>query len=278
MSKRGLPSSFKLRHDMHYVEQLSSKTGWAPVGKMIPIDRLAPNPNQPRTELGDLTELIDSIKEKGVLEPLLVRPSDVGGRYMIIAGERRYRASLEAGLTEMPCVELDVDDRGVAEISLIENLQRKDLNAFEEADGLQALAERFGYTHEEIARKIGKSRSSITEALSLASMPEDVRQLCRRADISSKSLLLQVVRQPSVEEMTSLVVKISSSGMTRDDVRKARKGGDPEPARGYVHKYSPKGSSFSVTVKFRKSRVGRSDIEAALQDALNYLVEGESEA
>ncbi|MGH9824238.1 MAG: ParB/RepB/Spo0J family partition protein [Blastocatellia bacterium] len=277
MSKRGLPSSFKLRHDMHYVEQLSSKTGWTPVGKMIPIDRLAPNPNQPRTELGDLTELTESIREKGVLEPLLVRPSDVGGRYMIIAGERRYRASLEVGLTDVPCIELDVDDRGVAEISLIENLQRKDLNAFEEADGLQALAERFGYTHEEIARKIGKSRSSITEVLSLASMPDDIRQACRRADISSKSLLLQVVRQPSIDEMTALVAKISSSGLTRDDVRKARKGGTGDAAaRGYVHKYAPKGSSFSVTVKFRKRRIAKAEVGAALQEALDNLSKDEA--
>src|SRR6266496_5862027 len=94
---------------------------------MIPIDKLAPNPLQPRVEIGDLSELVVSIEEKGVLEPLLVRPSDVGGRFMIISGERRYRASLEVGLTELPCIEMDVDDRAVAEISLIENLQRKDL-------------------------------------------------------------------------------------------------------------------------------------------------------
>ncbi|HWP42650.1 MAG TPA: ParB/RepB/Spo0J family partition protein, partial [Blastocatellia bacterium] len=208
MSKRGLPSNFKLRHDSHYVEQLTSRVSGAPVGRMIPIDKLAPNPNQPRVEIGDLAELIASIREKGVLEPLLVRPSDVGGRFMIISGERRYRASLEVGLTELPCIEMDVDDRAVAEISLIENLQRKDLTPFEEADGLQALAERFGYTHEEIARKIGKSRTSITEALSLAAIPPEIREACRRADITSKSMLLQVVRQPSVDDMRRFVDRI----------------------------------------------------------------------
>src|SRR4030095_12921797 len=155
---------------------------------MIPIEKLAPNPGQPRVEIGDLSELVSSIQSKGVLEPLLVRPSDVGGRLMIISGERRYRASLEAGLTELPCIELDVDERDVAEISLIENLQRKDLTAFEEADGLQALAVRFGYTHEQIAKKIGKARSSITESLSLAGLPTDIRDLCRRADITAKSM------------------------------------------------------------------------------------------
>ena len=95
MSKRGLPNNFKLRHDAHYVELLTSKSAGAPVGRMIPIDKLEPNPLQPRVEIGDLSELVMSIREKGVLEPILVRPSDVGGRFMIISGERRYRASLQ---------------------------------------------------------------------------------------------------------------------------------------------------------------------------------------
>src|SRR6185295_6586537 len=104
-----------MRHDRHYVEELSSMRG-APIGRMIPIDRLEPNPKQPRVEFGDLGDLIASVKEKGVLEPLLVRTSEVGGRFMIISGERRYRAAREAGLRELPCIEMDVDDRAVAEI------------------------------------------------------------------------------------------------------------------------------------------------------------------
>ena len=175
MSKRGLPDDFRLRHDSHYVELLTNRSGGAPIGRMIAIDKLAPNPSQPRIEIGDLAELTASIKEKGVLEPILVRPSDVGGRFMIISGERRYRASIDAGLTELPCIEMDVDDRAVAEISLIENLQRKDLTAFEEADGLLALAKRFGYRHEEIAQKLGKARTSVTETISISNIPADVR-------------------------------------------------------------------------------------------------------
>jgi ParB family chromosome partitioning protein len=237
---------------------------------MIPIDKLAPNPNQPRVEIGDLTELISSIREKGVLEPLLVRPSDVGGRFMIISGERRYRASLEVGLTELPCIEMDVDDRAVAEISLIENLQRKDLTPFEEADGLQALADRFGYTHEEIARKIGKSRTSITEALSLTAIPPDIREICRRADITSKSMLLQAVRQPSEDEMRRFVEKIRESGLTRDEARRVRQG-KAKKAGGAVFKYTAKNQSFALTMKFRKSSANRNDIEAALKDVLGHL-------
>src|SRR4030095_16905396 len=166
-----------MRHDRHYVEELSSR-GATTVGLMIALDRLEPNPLQPRVDLGDLEELIASIRERGVLEPLLVRPSQVGGRFMIISGERRYRAAREVGLNELPCIEMDVDDQAVAEIALIENLQRKDLTAFEEAEGLMVLVERFGYTHEEVAKKIGKARSSITEALAIAVMPDDVKELC----------------------------------------------------------------------------------------------------
>jgi len=267
VSKRGLPTSFKLRHDLHYVEQLTGKPASSPIGLMVPIDKLAPNPNQPRTEFGDLSELIESIREKGVLEPLLVRPSDVGGRYMIIAGERRYRASVEAGLTEIPCIELDVDDKAVAEISLIENLQRKDLTPFEEADGLQALNSRFGYTHEDIAKRIGKSRSSITETISLATMPSEVRDECRRADIGAKSTLLQIVRQPSVEEMIGLARKIASTGLTRDEARQQRKG-SPVTLKARQYSYSARDRSFSVTVKFKGRDPQSADIEAALREAL----------
>ena len=104
-------------------------------GKLFRLIKLSRIPNQPRVEIGDLTELSSSIKQKGVLEPLLVKPNR-DGTWMIIAGERRWRAANLAGLREVPCIELDIDEQSIAEIALIENLQRKDLNIWEEADGL----------------------------------------------------------------------------------------------------------------------------------------------
>src|SRR5438128_2748115 len=181
-----------MRHDAHYVEELTQDR-LGHVGRLIPIDKLDPNPDQPRTEIGDLTELTASIREKGVLEPLLVRPT--AGRWMIIAGERRWRAASAIGLKELPCIEMDVDDSAVAEIALIENMQRKDLTPWEEADGLRALCERFGYTHEDVAKKVGKSRSTVTEALSIAAIPASIREICRRGGINAKSVLLEIVRQ-----------------------------------------------------------------------------------
>jgi ParB family chromosome partitioning protein len=267
VSKRGLPENFSLRHDSHYVELLTSRGAGAPVGRMIPIDKLEPNPLQPRVEIGDLTELVLSIREKGVLEPLLVRPSDVGGRFMIISGERRYRASLEVGLNELPCIEMNVDDRAVAEISLIENLQRKDLTAFEEADGLVALSKRFGYTHEEISRKLGKARTSVTETISIANIPSEIRELCRRADIASKSMLLQIVRQPTDDEMREMVFKIGAAGLTRDQAREMRQG-KPKKLSNYNYEYRDPNSEWSLRISFNRPEATSEEIQRALADAL----------
>lgn len=267
--KRGLPSTLKMRHDRHYVEELSSQHG-APIGRMIPADRLEPNPQQPRVELGDLAELIESIIEKGVLEPLLVRPSEVGGRFMIISGERRFRAALEAGLSELPCIEMDVDDRAVAEIALIENLQRKDLTPFEEADGLFLLVDRFGYTHEDISQKIGKARSSVTEALSIAALDADIRAQCRAAGISSKSMLLQIARLPNTEAMKAFIARIARQGMTRDEARKARSGKSSRP-QPYVYRFSAPNREFSLQLKFRKTRISDDELIDVLEGILEEL-------
>src|SRR5712691_6012102 len=144
--KRGLPERATMRHDAHFVEELTRRSG-RHVGSMIPLDMIEPNAEQPRTSLGNIEELAASVREKGVLEPILVRA--IGpNRYQIISGERRFRAANLVGLDEIPAIELDVDDKEQLEIALIENIQRKDLTAFEEAEGLFILQERFGYTHE----------------------------------------------------------------------------------------------------------------------------------
>jgi ParB family chromosome partitioning protein len=270
VSKRGLPTDFKLRHDKHYVEILAARTSGAPIGRMVPIDRLEPNPGQPRVEIGDLGDLVESIRAVGVLEPLLVRPAEIGGRFMIISGERRYRASLQAGLHELPCIEMNVDDRAVAEISLIENLQRKDLTAFEEAEGLEALATRFGYTHEEIAARIGKSRSSITEALSIATLPGEVKDLCRRADITSKSMLLQVVRQKTPEAMLEFVARIRREGLTRDGARAARKAPSARP-KPFEYRFQPDTREFTLNIRFRRTQVSRADLATTLRALADRL-------
>jgi ParB family chromosome partitioning protein len=130
--KRGLPETVRMRHDEHYVEALTSSAG-TPIGRMVPIDQLDPNPNQPRQVMGDLSELMASIAEKGIIEPIIVRQR--GPRFQIVAGERRYQAAVQVGLREIPIVIREVDDNEIIEIALVENIQRKDLTPFEEAEG-----------------------------------------------------------------------------------------------------------------------------------------------
>lgn len=216
MSKKGLPNTVKMRHDTHYVEELTRSN--RAVGKNIPITQIEPNPEQPRVEIGDLTDLSSSIREKGVLEPLLVRPNN-DGTWMIIAGERRWRAATQAGLREVPCIELDLDEKGVAEIALIENMQRKDLTVWEEADGLANLASRFAYTHEEISKKIGKSRTTVTESLTIAGLPNDIRIKCRQMNLNAKSTLLEIARQFDEAAMHKFLKEVSEKGVTRETVR-----------------------------------------------------------
>ncbi len=266
MSKRGLPAHLRLRHDLHFVEQLASRTG-APIGRMIPIDRLELNPDQPRVEIGDLSDLVASIREKGILEPLLVRPQG-DGRFLIISGERRYRAALIVGLREIPCIEMDVDDRAVAEIALIENLQRKDLTPFEEAQGYKLLVERFGYTHEEIARKLGKSRSSVTETLTLAEMPEEIRELCRRADIHAKSVLLQIARLRDVSQMRALIERISREGLRRDEVRQVKRAARARP-KPFLYRYRT--AEFRLEIRFKKAEVTRAELAACLRQVAEAI-------
>jgi ParB family transcriptional regulator, chromosome partitioning protein len=268
----GLPETLRMRHDAHYVDQLG-RPGGAPIGRLIPIEDLEPNPGQPRQEIGDLTELVASIRENGILEPVLVRPS--GGRFQIIAGERRYRAAVEIGLADVPCVVREATDAEVMELALVENLQRKDLNAYEEADGLKALAETFGYTHEKMAKKLGKSRTSITETLAIAAIPANVRDLCRRADIHSKSLLLQVVRQNDSAKMADFVGRLKSEGAgTRDEARRilheAKKPSRGRP-KNYAYRFQAPGKSFTLNLQFRKSEVERDEVIKALLAVIEEL-------
>jgi ParB family chromosome partitioning protein len=270
VSKRGLPETLRMRHDEHYVEQLASSAG-QPVGRIVAIDLLDPNPNQPRQVMGDLSELIASVTEKGIIEPLVVRQR--GPRYQIIAGERRYHAASQAGLQELPVVIRDVDDREMLELALVENIQRKDLTPFEEADAMQALAQRCGYTHEDLAKRLGKSRTTITEALSINGIPPDVRKVCRLAGIANRSLLLQVVRQGDAQKMLALVEKIASQGATRDQLRKDKEAQKPKAGRpkSFVFAFRPTSKAFNLRLSFNKKNASKDEVIAALENILHEL-------
>jgi ParB family transcriptional regulator, chromosome partitioning protein len=269
VAKRGLPETLRMRHDEHYVDALATSAA-DPVGRMLPIELLDPNPGQPRQVMGDLSELMASVAEKGIIEPLIVRQH--AGRFQIIAGERRYHAAVQVGLREVPVVVREADDKEVMELALVENLQRKDLTAFEEAEALQQLAQKCAYTHEDMARKLGKSRTAVTESLSLTNMPEEVRNLCRLADISSKSTLLQIVRQQDPQKMLALVEKLAGQGTaTRAEVRKET----AKPASGrpksFVFAFRPPTRAFDLRLSFKKSKVEKDEIIDALQNIIREL-------
>ena len=283
--KRGLPTQVKMRHDQHFVEELSARHE-SPVGRMVPLSMVEPDPNQPRTTMGDLDDLVSSIRDKGVLEPILVRPRptdderDVNGRepiLRIISGERRYRAAQEAGLFEVPVIEMEVSEEEALEIALIENLQRKDLTPFEEAEGYRALSERYEYTHEEIAETVGKSRTVITESLSLLQMPPRVRDTVQALGITSKSVLLEVLKVGDEQEMLELLEEIARQGLNRDDLRRRlRRGrqsgsGTGRRRKPYVFKFRAPDKRYNLSLSFRQSEVERQDLIHALEEILQQL-------
>jgi ParB family chromosome partitioning protein len=223
---------------------------------------------------------VASIREKGVLEPILVRPrpdseeaAPPGVLYRIISGERRYRAAQEAGLYEVPVIEMDVSEQEALEIALIENLQRKDLTPFEEAEGYRLLAERHSYTHEEIATAVGKSRTVITEGLSLLQMPPRVRDTVQALAITSKSLLLEVLKAGDEQEMIELLEEVARRGLNRDDLRQRLRRGDKAGGRRrpYVFRFKSPDKSYSLSLTFRQSEVDKDDLVRALEQILADL-------
>ena len=159
---------------------------WGVSIQEIPIGTLDPNPEQPRKSFSgeSIAQLADSIREQGVLQPLLV-VSTGDGRYRIIAGERRYRAGREAGLDTLPCIVKDIDIIHQMEIALIENLQREDLNPIEAARGIDALMRQCGYTQEKVSSRLGKSRPAVANLLRLLSLPEEVTEMVRDGLLSA---------------------------------------------------------------------------------------------
>jgi ParB family transcriptional regulator, chromosome partitioning protein len=279
LKRAGLPVTLKMRHDSHYVESLTSYSG-AAIGRMIRTEQIRPNPDQPRKAIGDLRELTDSVREKGVLEPLLVRFVSREDCYYIISGERRYHAARAAGLREVPCIEKTADDAETLEIGLIENIQRKDLTPFEEADGLHRLATQFEYTHEDVARKIGRARSSVTETLSLRNIPDALRRKCIEQGIMSKSVLLQIARQPTEKKMVEMLHRILQGGLTRDEARRERREEQSGPQRPqpFIFQFEPENETFKFRIQFKKSHVSRDELIGTLREILTQLEGSSSEA
>lgn len=218
---RGLDSIFA----DNYIEVASKEEGI----QTLRISQIEPKADQPRKHFDEeaLIELSDSIKNHGLLQPIIVRESGEKDYYQIIAGERRWRASKLAGLTEIPAIVMQADALQAAEIAIIENIQRQDLNAYEEAAAYSSLMEQYDLTQEEVAEKVGKSRSAVANAMRLLDLPEDVLEMLKTGDISAgharallglknKDIIVDtaeqiLVRSLSVRDTEALVKKLNKN-------------------------------------------------------------------
>lgn len=190
---------------------------------MVPTERLIPNPDQPRRTFDPaaLEELSESIRQKGVIQPLIVRPAGRPGEYEIVAGERRWRAAQKARLHEVPVLVRDLDDTEVLEIAIIENVQRADLNPLEEALAYRQLMDRFGHTQEKIAEALSRSRSHIANTLRLLALPEEVQSMVSAGKLSAGHARALITSPNAVELAAKVVGKGLSVRATEDLVRKS---------------------------------------------------------
>jgi ParB family chromosome partitioning protein len=199
--------------------------------RVVPIDQIRGSKLNPRKEFKeeDLAELSESIRQKGIVQPIVVRPDRIGGGYEIVAGERRWRASQRAGLHSMPVIVRELTDQEVLELGIIENVQRADLNAIEEAAGYRELIERFGYTQDQLAEVIGKSRSHLANTLRLLKLPDSVRDMVQEGKLTAGHARALVGR----EDAEALAQRIIERDMNVREVEAMVQSADlpPRPKR-----------------------------------------------
>lgn len=206
---------------------------------LVPIEKISPNPDQPRRQFSRdrLEDLAASIREKGIIQPLILRrsPRDAEG-YEIVAGERRWRAAQIAQLHDVPALIRDYDDTEALEVAIIENIQRADLNAIEEAAGYRDLMERFGHTQEKLAEALGKSRSHIANQIRLLTLPEEVQEMLREGALSAGHARALI----TAEDPAALARRVVAKGLSVRDVEKlakVRRGeSEPKPAQSQPEK------------------------------------------
>lgn len=241
--------------------------------RLIAIDQIVPNPAQPRVRMNEkgIDELAASIGEKGLLQPIILKRKEKV--YEIIAGERRYRAAILAGLREVPAMVRDVDDKEALEIALMENLQREDLNPLEIAAVYERFVEEFAYTHEEVARKMGVDRSSVTNCLRLLKLPDWVRELMTDGKLTQGHgrVILSLKNEREQKRFVERVLREGTS--VRELERQARKKADPrEPGVSLLEEALVKALQTKVNITLRKNR-GKIIIEFYSREDLERLSE-----
>ncbi|MGE0850357.1 MAG: ParB/RepB/Spo0J family partition protein [Hyphomicrobiaceae bacterium] len=252
--------------------------------RLVSIDQLHPNGRNPRKSFADaeLTELADSIRSRGLLQPIIARLDRERGGYEIVAGERRWRAAQRIGLHDVPVIVRDLSDQEVAEFALIENVQRTDLNPIEEATGYSELIEKFGYTQEEVAEVIGKSRSHLANTLRLLRLPESVRALLQEGKLTAgharaligredaEALARRIVEEDlNVREVEALVQDEARGGGT---AKAGRRGGEEKDADSRAFEKDMSDSlGLKVEIKPGSGESGTLSIKYGNFDQLDYI-------
>lgn len=221
--KKGLGKGLASIFAENYIEASVQNEGV----KTLKISEIEPKNDQPRKYFDEesLAQLADSIKQHGLIQPIVVRESG-GGFYQIIAGERRWRASKLAGLNEIPVIVVEADALKAAELAIIENIQREDLNPYEEAQAYKSLMEQYSLTQEEVASKVGKSRSAIANTMRLLDLPEEVLEMLKGSDISAghaRALLALKDKEAIVDTAHKILIRSLSVRDTEDLVKKMNK-------------------------------------------------------
>lgn len=246
---------------------------------MIPVANIEPDPNQPRKDFDETAhqEMTASIREVGVLQPIIVRRKpDFRDRFIIIAGERRWRGAVATPLLEIPALLRSPKD--VLEIGIIENLQRQDLAPLEEAEALKRLKDAKGYTLGDLGRIIGKSKASMSETLKLLELPADIQaELRTRSDVRTiaKSQILQVLRAGDSQKIRAAWDALTRGELKtvrdlRTHTKRAAPAGRGRPPH-YTFHHRPVGKPFHVTVTFSKKTASRAEVRGALKDTLKHL-------
>jgi ParB family chromosome partitioning protein len=240
----------------------------------LPVELIRPNPDQPRKHFDPdaLRDLTASVKEKGVLQPVLVRPDPDGSHFILIAGERRWRAAKAAVVSEIPALIRTEEDS--LEVAIIENLQRENLHPLEEAEALLHLKTIKGFTDQALAQVIGKSRKAVNESLLLTQLPEAIKAEWRTSAMATKSQLLQVLRAGSPEKVGAAWAGLKTGEVsTVRELRKQKQQATAKKGRPahYRFEHKPDGKPFHVTVTFAKKTASRAEVRSALKDALKHL-------
>lgn len=250
--------------------------------RYISIHDVKPNANQPRKSFDEekISELADSIRENGVIQPLIVRKK--GKAYEIVAGERRWRASVKAELKEVPCIVRDLDDEQNMLLAIVENMQREDLNPLEEAEGLNQMISAYGLTQEQVSKSVGKSRPYIANSLRLLKLPDEIKELISEGHLSAGHgrALLSVDDEERQKKLAEAIVKdglsvreaerLASEGPAPARKKAGRKPKDPDVARVEADLKEALGTRVSIK---RSGRKGKIEIEFFSRDELERLIE-----